>query len=213
MLQIQNVVLSFDIITARFSCDLTSCKGACCVEGDAGAPVTPDEISEIEEILPIIWNDLSIDARNVIERQGVAYLDPEGELVTSIVDGKDCVFTCYENGCCYCAIEKAFRQRRCGFRKPLSCHLYPIRAKRTGDYWGLNYDRWNVCRAAVTKGNKNGIPLFRYLREPLVRKFGKEWYEELELTVAELQKQGLLPEEPRQTDASSAEICGDGTIL
>lgn len=195
MLQIKDVIVSFDVLTESFSCDLAHCKGECCIEGDAGAPVTPDEIAQIEELLPTIWEDLSIEARKVINSQGVAYTDPEGELVTSIVNGKDCVFTCYgDDGCCYCAIEKAYRNGLCKFKKPVSCHLYPIRVKRIGDYYGLNYDRWDVCRAAVLKGRKDGIPIYKYLKEPLVRRFGQEWYDELELTVEELKRQQLLPD-------------------
>lgn len=195
MLQIKDVIVSFDVLTECFSCNLALCKGECCIEGDAGAPVTPDEIAQIEELLPTIWEDLSIEARKVINSQGVAYTDPEGELVTSIVNGKDCVFTCYgDDGCCYCAIEKAYRNGLCKFKKPVSCHLYPIRVKRIGDYYGLNYDRWDVCRAAVLKGRKDGIPIYKYLKEPLVRRFGQEWYDELELTVEELKRQQLLPD-------------------
>lgn len=195
MLQIKDVIVSFDVLTESFSCDLAHCKGECCIEGDAGAPVTPDEIAQIEELLPTIWEDLSIEALKVINSQGVAYTDPEGELVTSIVNGKDCVFTCYgDDGCCYCAIEKAYRNGLCKFKKPVSCHLYPIRVKRIGDYYGLNYDRWDVCRAAVLKGRKDGIPIYKYLKEPLVRRFGQEWYDELELTVEELKRQQLLPD-------------------
>lgn len=195
MLQIKDVIVSFDVLTECFSCNLALCKGECCIEGDAGAPVTPDEIAQIEELLPTIWEDLSIEARKVINSQGVAYTDPEGELVTSIVNGKDCVFTCYgDDGCCYCAIEKAYRNGLCKFKKPVSCHLYPIRVKRIGDYYGLNYDRWDVCRAAVLKGRKDGIPIYKYLKEPLVRRFGQEWYDEFELTVEELKRQQLLPD-------------------
>lgn len=195
MLQIQDVIVSFDVLTECFSCDLNCCKGECCIEGDAGAPVTPEEIAQIEELLPTVWDDLSIEARKVINSQGVAYTDPEGELVTSIVNGKDCIFTCYgDDGCCYCAIEKAYRNGLCKFKKPVSCHLYPIRVKKMGEYYGLNYDRWDVCRAAVIKGRKDGIPIYRYLREPLIRRFGQAWYDELELTVEELKRQGLLAE-------------------
>lgn len=193
MVDIRGVIVSFDVLSKCFSCSLGRCKGACCVEGDAGAPVTPDEVEAIGELLPQIWNDLSDEARDVINRQGVAYIDREGDLVTSIVNGKDCVFTCYTpDGCCICAIEKAFREGRCDFMKPVSCHLYPIRVKKIGDGWGLNYDRWDVCKAAVAKGEAEGIRIYRYLREPLVRRFGREWYDELELTAAELEKQGFI---------------------
>lgn len=192
MLQIQDVIVSFDVLTKCFSCDLSCCKGACCIEGDAGAPVTPEEIAEIESLLPTIWDDLSIEARKVINRQGIAYSDPEGELVTSIVNGKDCVFTCYGEDGCYCAIEKAYRAGLCKFMKPVSCHLYPIREKKLGTLTGLNYDRWDVCRAAVLRGEKDGIPLYKYLKEPLIRRFGQQWYDELDFTVEELKRQGIL---------------------
>ena len=130
MLQIQDVVVSFDVLKEKFLCDLSACKGACCIEGDAGAPVELDEVEKLEEVLPLIWDELSPGARTVIDKQGVVYVDQEGDLVTSIVNGKDCVFTCYdEKGCCYCAIEKAYREGKADFLKPVSCHLYPIRVK------------------------------------------------------------------------------------
>ena len=193
MVQIQDTIVSFDVITKEFCCDLKKCKGACCIEGDAGAPVTDDEIAQIEQLLPVIHDDLAPEALKVIEQQGVAYPDPEGELVTSIVNGKDCVFTVYgDDGCCYCAIEKAWREGKCSFMKPVSCHLYPIRVKKLGPYWGLNYDRWDVCQAAAVKGHREGIPVYKYLKEPLIRRFGQAWYDELELTVNEMKKQNLI---------------------
>lgn len=193
MVQIQDTIVSFDVITGEFCCDLSKCHGQCCIEGDAGAPVTASEIAQIEEVLPVIWDDLSPEARQVIEQQGVAYPDPEGELVTSIVNGRDCVFTVHgDDGCCYCAIEKACRDGRIGFLKPVSCHLYPIRVKRIGSYWGLNYDRWDVCQAARTKGHRLGIPVYKCLKEPLIRRFGQDWYDELETTVQEMKKQNII---------------------
>lgn len=193
MVQIQDTIVSFDVITKEFCCDLKKCKGACCIEGDAGAPVTADEIAQIENLLPVIREDLSPQALKVIDEQGVAYPDPEGEMVTSIVNGRDCVFTVYgEDGCCYCAIEKAWREGRCSFMKPVSCHLYPIRVKRLGEWWGLNYDRWDVCQAAAIKGRREGIPVYKYLKEPLIRRFGQAWYDELELTVNEMKKQNVI---------------------
>lgn len=192
MVQIGDTIVSFDVLTREFCCDISKCHGACCVEGDAGAPITEQEIAQIEELLPVIWDELATEARKVIEAQGVAYPDPEGELVTSIVNGKDCVFTVHSNGNCYCAIEKAYRECRCKFMKPVSCHLYPIRIKKLGNFWGLNYDRWDVCRPAVIKGQRLKLPVYKALKEPLVRRFGQEWYDELELTVQELKKQNLI---------------------
>ena len=193
MLQVQDVVVSFDVLKEKFLCDLSACKGACCIEGDAGAPVELDEVEKLEEVLPLIEDELSPEARAVIDEQGVVYVDQEGDLVTSIVNGKDCVFTCYDDkGCCYCAIEKAFREGKTDFMKPVSCHLYPIRVKDFGEFKGVNYNRWDVCKAAVLLGQKENLPVYKFLKEPLIRKFGAEWYAELETAVEELKKQGML---------------------
>ena len=193
MLQIGDVVVSFDVLKEKFLCDLSACHGACCIEGDAGAPLELDEVAQIEEVLPLIWDELSPEAREIIDKQGVAYVDRESDLVTSIVNGKDCVFTCYDGrGCCYCAIERAFRAGKTKFMKPVSCHLYPIRVKDFGTFKGVNYNRWDVCKAAVLLGQKEDLPVYKFLREPLIRKFGAEWYAELETAVEELKKQNYL---------------------
>ena len=227
IIQVGDVLISSDILTEKFCCDLSACKGQCCVEGDAGAPVTLDEIAEIEDCLDTVWGDLSASAQAVIDKQGVAYTDQEGDLVTSIVRGKDCVFTYYDSlqftvdglqmnteapekstvnckpstvnidDCCLCALEKAFRAGKTHFCKPVSCALYPIREKRLGnDLIGLNYNRWEVCKMAVAKGQQEEILLYQFLREPLIRRFGEEWYDELLNTVKELKAQGYLLSPP-----------------
>lgn len=181
ILQVGDVLLSPDILTERFCCDYEKCHGICCVEGDAGAPVTMEEIAAIEESLDTVWPELSASAQAVIDRQGVAYTDRDGDLVTSIVGGKDCVFTCYEGEGCLCALERAYRQGRTRFCKPISCALYPIRAKQfSNGTIALNYNRWDVCRDAVAKGRELDMPVYKFLKEPLIRRFGTEWYEELE---------------------------------
>ena len=191
ILQVGDVLLSSEILTEEFCCVLSACKGQCCVEGDAGAPVTLDEIAEIEECVDEVWQDLSASAQSVIDRQGVAYTDQEGDLVTSIVRGKDCVFTYYNDlgevhDCCLCALEKAYRAGQTRFCKPVSCALYPIRAKQLGNnLTGLNYNRWDVCKAAIEKGKALDLPLYVFLKEPLIRRFGEDWYQEL-LEVADL---------------------------
>lgn len=181
ILEIDNVLVSSDIITEKFCCDLSKCRGICCVEGDAGAPVTLDEIAGIEDTLDTVWGDMSAQAQAVVDQQGVAYTDRDGDLVTSIVGGKDCVFTCYDdNGCCLCALERAYRQNRSKFVKPISCALYPIREKRfESGMVALNYNRWDVCSDAVVKGRELNLPVYRFLEAPLVRRFGQEWYDEL----------------------------------
>ena len=180
ILQVGNVLVSPDILTQKFCCDLDVCKRACCIEGDAGAPVTLDEIGEIEASLDHVWSELSASAQSVIDMQGVAYADRDGDLVTSIVNGKDCVFTCYEGGMCLCALECAHRAGKTKFCKPISCALYPIREKRfSNDLVGINYHRWEICSSAVRKGNELNLPVYKFLKAPLIRRFGKEWYQEL----------------------------------
>ena len=155
------------------------------MEGDAGAPVTLEEIEQLEESLDTVWHDMSAAAQAMVDRQGVAYPDTDGEMVTSIVAGRDCIFTCYEEGVCFCALEKAFREGRSKFCKPISCALYPIREKVFANGTvGLNYHQWDVCRDAVEKGNLLHLPVYRFLKEPLVRRFGEEWYKELEQVAA-----------------------------
>ena len=179
--QIDNVLVTTDILTEKFCCDLDACKGQCCVEGDAGAPVTLDEVAAIENSLDTVWNDLTASAQAVIDKQGAAYTDQEGDLVTSIVGGKDCVFTCHEDGCCLCTLEKAYRAGKAKFCKPISCALYPIREVRLSNgLIGLNYHRWAVCSDAVKKGKELDLPIYKFLKEPLTRRFGSEWYEMLE---------------------------------
>lgn len=193
MIQIDDVIVSLDVFREKFLCNLEACKGECCIEGDAGAPVEEDEVKKLEECLPAVWELLSPEAKAVIEKQGVVYTDEEGDLVTSIVNGKDCVFTCYdEKRCCFCAIEKAFREGKCDFYKPVSCHLYPIRIDNCGPFKAVNYHRWDVCKAAVLLGKKENLPIYKFLKEPLIRKFGKDWYAELELVAEELDKQHML---------------------
>ncbi|MBQ7662072.1 MAG: DUF3109 family protein [Prevotella sp.] len=204
ILQIGDILISSDILTEMFCCDLSACKGKCCIEGDAGAPVTLDEIGEIEDALDETWSDLSATAQAVIDKQGVAYTDQEGDLVTSIVNGKDCVFTYYDDienfnthepikGCCLCALEKAFRAGKSRFCKPISCALYPIREKRFSDGTvALNYHRWDVCKDAVKKGRELSLPVYKFLEGPLVRRFGQEWYDELCNVAHELREQGYI---------------------
>jgi hypothetical protein len=181
MILVEDTIISPDVLEETFQCDLSVCKGICCVEGESGAPVEKEEVIRLEEILPLVWNDLSPQAREVIERQGVVYIDEDGEYVTSIVDGKDCVFTCYdEKGYCKCAIEKAFREGKTDFYKPVSCHLYPVRVAQYKGFRAVNYHRWSVCQAARMLGEQKNVKVYQFLKEPLIRKFGEAWYKALE---------------------------------
>ena len=167
MIIVNDVLVSTDIITEYFSCDIDSCHGLCCEEGNAGAPVTLDEVAYIEEQLDSIWPQMTATAQSVVEKQGVAYSDPEGELVTSICNGRDCCF----RGSKGCLLKE----------RPISCFLYPIREKLLGgNVVALNYDRWSICKDAILRGRREGIHVYEFLREPLIRRFGQAWYEELE---------------------------------
>ena len=189
MIEINDTVISLDLIERFFCCDLAGCKGECCVEGDAGAPLEKEEFNILRRILPVVWADLSPEAQAVINRQGVGYIDRETDIVTSIVNGKNCVFTYYgADGICKCAIEKAFNEGRIDFIKPVSCHLYPIRVKRYRDYFAVNYHEWKVCRSAEALGKRKHLLLYQFLREPLIRKFGEEWYNALDACAQEYAK-------------------------
>lgn len=180
MLEIKNTLVSLDLVERFFCCDLEKCLGQCCIDGDAGAPLTDEERQKIEEVLPEIWDDLLPQAQEVISQQGVSYVDEEGDLVTSIVNGQNCVFTTFgKDGMCLCAIEKAFREGRIDFMKPSSCHLYPVRLTTYPSFTAVNYHRWKICKCAEVLGKKEGIRVYQFLAGPLTARFGKEWYDEL----------------------------------
>lgn len=180
MLQIKDALVSLDVVEKFFVCDLAKCLGECCIEGDAGAPITPDEQTKLQEVLPTVWDDLTPAAQRKIEEEGVAYVDEEGDLVTQIVDGRNCVFTTYApGGMCLCAIEKAFRAGKIDFRKPMSCYLYPLRLTEYPTFTAVNYHKWKICACARKLGAEKGVRVYQFMREPLIARFGQEWYDEL----------------------------------
>lgn len=190
MLQIKDTLVSLDVVERFFCCDIEKCLGECCIDGDAGAPITKEEGKEIAEALPEVWDYLLPSAQAVINESGISYIDQEGDLVTQIVDGKNCVFTCYgENGLCLCALEKAYNEGKIGFKKPVSCHLYPLRVTEYPSMTAVNYHRWKICKCAEIMGRAKGIRVYQFLKEPLIRRFGQEWYDELALTCEEYLKQ------------------------
>lgn len=190
MLLIDDKVVSLDVVEKFFCCDLEKCLGSCCIEGDAGAPLLPEEVNRLREAIPVVWDDLTPAARIVIEEEGVAYRDRDGELVTSIVNGRDCVFSTFApGGVCLCALEKAHREGKLDFCKPQSCALYPVRITRYPSFTALNYHRWKICRPAESCGRAKGIRVYEALRQPLIKYFGADWYAKLELTAQEYLKQ------------------------
>ncbi len=181
MIEIDGKIVSTDILTECFACDLSRCKGICCVEGNAGAPLEPEELDILEREYVAYEPYLKPEGREVIAREGFMVVDDDGDLTTPLIGEAECAFSYEENGVTLCAIERAWKEGRTSFRKPVSCHLYPIRVlKFSNGTLGLNYHRWNVCKPAVERGREAGIPVYKSLREPLVRCFGEEFYHALE---------------------------------
>ena len=180
MLIVGHAILSEDIIEKHFVCDLIKCKGACCVEGDLGAPLELYEIDSIKENLSSILPYLTESGRGVIEKEGYFLKDWEGDFSTTTIEGKECSFAVYkDNGILSCGIEQAWRDGKSTFRKPISCHLYPIRIDKYGDNEALNYNRWDICSPACDNGLALKVHIHEFLKEPLIRKFGEEWYNQL----------------------------------
>lgn len=193
MIQIDDKIISLELFTARFRCDLGACRGECCVEGNAGAPLDEEEIALLEGEWDNYAPYMTPEGKQAIEQQGVAVIDEDGDLTTPLVKGAECAYTIVENGVTWCAIEKAWSEGKTPFRKPISCHLYPIRLVRLSNgLTGLQYHRWDVCRAAEILGAQKGEPLYKTLKEPIIRRFGEAFYNEMESCEHELKKMGEI---------------------
>ena len=176
---IDDTLLSTELFDRKFCCDLKACKGACCVEGESGAPLEQDELAEIEAAFPIIRDRLKADSLAVIEREGLHVVDADGDHVTPIVDGKECVYATFdEDGTAKCAFEQAHLAGEIAWRKPISCHLYPIRVTPLKDLVALNYHQWPICDAAKSCGAGLNLSVLQFSKAPLIRKFGEAWFEE-----------------------------------
>ncbi len=176
MIVIGKTIISEEIRDIRFCCDLEKCQGACCVEGDAGAPLDEEEISLLEDDIDFIKPFMRKEGVDVVEKDGVFDFDITGDYVTPLINDRDCAFVIYEENIAKCAIEKAWENGKCELRKPLSCHLYPIRIKAHNDFDAVNYHKWHICQHACTLGKKLNLPLYQFLKIPLIRKYGDEWY-------------------------------------
>ncbi|MFT7085962.1 MAG: hypothetical protein ACJAV5_001684 [Vicingaceae bacterium] len=180
MIQVENVLLSEDLFTAHFVCDLAACKGACCIEGDAGAPVEMEEIDKMEENLDAILPFLTPKGKKSIKELGVFTVDTDGDYVTTLNNGKECSFTTYDsNGTAKCGIEDAYRAGKTNFKKPTSCHLFPIRVQKLHDMEALNYEQIDICKPACECGSKLQVKVYQFLKEPLINKYGVEWFSQL----------------------------------
>lgn len=180
MLAIGDVLISEDVLEKKFVCDLQACKGACCVQGDAGAPLTIEEASILDDIYEDIKWELTEEGRVAIEKNGKYEIDSEGDLGTTLVEGKHCAYAIFDNGVAKCGIENACKKGLTNFQKPVSCHLYPIRIKQLNEeIEALNYHQWDICAPACQCGDKLQVPVYKFLKTALIRKYGAEWYEEL----------------------------------
>ena len=179
MLIVDDCIISDNLADVRFRCDLAKCKGACCVDGDCGAPLDADEIPVLERIYPIVKPYMTDKGVTVVEHEGVSSLDVDKLPCTPLVDNRECAYAIVENGITLCAIEKAWRDGKIDYPKPISCHLYPVRIEDFGEFKAVNYHEWDVCRSAVCRKEGEGLPLYQYLKEPLIRRFGQQWYDEL----------------------------------
>lgn len=181
MLEIGGHLVSEELIKENFICNLKKCKGACCIEGDSGAPLNEDELAILEEIYPKVKPYMTQKGIEAIEQQGTSVKDFEGDYTTTCVDtNKECAYVTWENGITKCAIEKAYEEKVIDWKKPISCHLYPIRLTKYPEFDMLHYDRWSICSDACTLGNEHKVKVYQFLKEPLIRKYGADWYEELE---------------------------------
>lgn len=189
LIEVKDKVVSSGIFEKKFVCDLNACKGACCVEGDAGAPLKPEEVGFLEEDLEAIKPYMRQEGIDAVEKQGVFYMDWDNEPVTTLVNGKECAFVYFDgNGITKCAVEQAYNEKKTKFKKPISCHLYPIRIQKYTSFEALNYAEWDICQTACVCGSELDVRVYKFLKEPIIRAFGQEFFDELEQINNELAK-------------------------
>ena len=181
MIAIDNTIVSEHLLEKKFGCDLNACKGECCVAGESGAPLEEEEIAILEDVWDEVKAYLPKDGVKAIEKQGVFVIDSDGDYTTPLVKGKHCAFTIFDDGIAKCGIEQAYYDKKITWKKPISCHLYPVRITKYKDYEAVNYHKWDICKPACECGAKLDVPVYKFLKEPLIRKFGKDWYKQLEL--------------------------------
>jgi len=189
MIQIGDKIVSRELFENHFICDLPSCHGNCCVIGDSGAPLEEDEAVVLSNHINEIRPYLRKEALRAIDEQGSWVIDDDGDKVTPLIGREECAYVVFNDGIARCAIEQAFEEGTISFRKPVSCHLYPIRVNKMGKGIALNYHRWGICEPARIMGKKEGVPVFMFLKDPIERVYGKEFYQELELIYSELNKE------------------------
>ncbi|WP_400075275.1 DUF3109 family protein [Winogradskyella sp. R77965] len=189
MFQLGKTIVSEDIIEKDFVCNLSACKGACCIDGDAGAPLDKDEVKILEKIYPKVKPFLRKEGIEVIEAQGTSITTALGDLETPLINGADCAYVIFDDKkTALCGIEEAYNQGEISWKKPVSCHLYPIRVREYTEFSGVNYDKWEICDDACSLGKELQVPVYKFVKEALIRKFGEDWYMELEKVAAKHSK-------------------------
>jgi len=189
MFQLDKTIISEELLEKEFVCNLSACKGACCVDGDAGAPLEKKELAELEAILPVLKGYLRKEGLEAIKEQGAYTTNELGEHETPLIDGADCAYVIYDDkDVALCGIEEAYNQGEVTFKKPVSCHLYPIRIKQYSEFAAVNYDRWEICDDACSLGKELNIPVYKFVKQALIRKFGEAWYRELDKVAQERKK-------------------------
>ncbi len=181
MFQLGKTIVSEDIIKKDFACNLSACKGACCIDGDAGAPLDEDEVAILERIYPKVKPFLREEGAAAIAAQGTHIVTEDGDLETPLIDGADCAYVIFDDkNVALCAIEEAYNQGEITWKKPISCHLYPVRVANYTEFSAVNYHKWQICDDACTLGKELQVPVYKFVKEALIRKFGEDWYLELE---------------------------------
>ena len=186
MLRIDDIIFSFDVLEKKFICDLRDCHGSCCREGDSGAPLSDEEVRVLAEIWPVVKGYLRPEGLKAVEEQGTSVVDFENDNVTPLISNAECAYTLLADGIFRCAIEKAWSEGKINFQKPLSCHLFPVRIKKFSDFLAVNYQELPICSGARRKGSTDGVYIYEFLKEPLLRALGEKVYGELCIAAAEL---------------------------
>ncbi len=191
MFQIGKTIVSDDVLEKEFVCNLTACKGQCCIDGDAGAPLDKEETAILEEIYPVIKPYLRPEGIASIEENGAWVVGEDGDYETPLINNKECAYVIFDGATALCGIEQAYNEGLVKWKKPISCHLYPIRIKEYSQFSAVNYNRWHICDDACVLGKELEVPVYRFLKEPLIRKYGESWYAELDLVAEEWRRQSL----------------------
>lgn len=188
MLSVGRTVISMNLFEKKFCCDLEKCKGTCCKYGDSGAPLEEKEATLLEKIWPIVKNYLRDEGISSIEAKGTSVIDSDGDIVTPLIGNDECAYATVESGIYKCGIERAWEEGMTDFRKPESCHLFPVRIKKYREFDAVNYEEWKICKPALVKGEEISLPVYEFLKVPLIRVYGKKWYKEIEIAAYELEK-------------------------